>query len=188
LDSSGSGTTSGLIAAIDWVVGQVKAKQSAQKIISVINLSLTGPAQDLLDNAIASATSQGVVVVAASGNDAQNACNFSPGRSTSAITVAASDSSDNFATFSNWGSCVDVIAPGVGIISSSRSSDSSIMMRSGTSMAAPHVAGVVALALANHSFTTTQAVTDYIKSVTTSGKIKGSLQGTLNLLINNIFV
>jgi subtilisin family serine protease len=72
------------------------------------------------------------------------ACNFSPSRSTSAITVTASDSSDNFATFSNWGSCVDIIAPGVNINSAYNTGDSSTMTLSGTSMAAPHVAGVVA--------------------------------------------
>jgi subtilisin family serine protease len=187
LNSQGSGSTSGVIAGINWAVNRMKSKRSS-KIASVANLSLGGGISSALDNAVAAATAAGLVMVVAAGNEAVNACNTSPARAPTAITVAASTSSDSWASFSNWGICVDIISPGVSIRSSWSTSNTATNTISGTSMAAPHVAGVVALALADRVFTTTQQVTSFIKSYATNGKITGSLRGTPNSLIYNRFV
>ena len=140
LDCSGSGSTSGVIAGIDWVtVNHITP--------AVANMSLGGGASSSIDSAINHSVAKGVVHVVAAGNSNADACNYSPARAINAITVGASTSSDARSSFSNWGSCVDVFAPGSGIASTWHSSDTSVNTISGTSMASPHVAGVAALLL-----------------------------------------
>ena len=107
-------------------------------------MSLSAGISKSLDTAVNNLILDGVTVVVAAGNAARNACNYSPARVPNAITVAASDSSDRLAVFSNFGNCVDIIAPGVDITSSIHTSNSATASYSGTSMAAPHVAGVIA--------------------------------------------
>jgi subtilisin family serine protease len=143
LDCSGSGSYTGIIAGIDWVVTHKTGP-------AVINMSLGGPPFDALDNAVNAAVAAGVVVAVAAGNSNTDACTASPARAASALTVGATDQNDVRASFSNYGSCLDIFAPGVGIISDYYLSDTSAAGMSGTSMASPHVAGAAALILGEH--------------------------------------
>jgi subtilisin family serine protease len=127
------------------------------------------------------------VFVVAAGNSNGDACNLSPGRNPDVITVAASDEYDMIANFSERGSCVDLFAPGVNIMSTTNLPKPTIGLRNGTSMAAPHVAGLVALALAENNFTSVADVSKYIIGRGISNKIKGALNGAPNVLANNGF-
>jgi PKD repeat protein len=140
LDCSGSGTVAGVIAGVDWVA------QHAVKP-AVANMSLGGGFSSALNQSVQNAVAAGVTFVVAAGNSSGNACNESPSSAATAITVAASDSLDRFASFSNFGSCVDIIAPGVNVLSSYIGSSTATAIGSGTSMASPHVAGAAALYL-----------------------------------------
>lgn len=147
LDCAGSGTNSGVISGINWVITNYQANKP---IAAVMNLSLGGGASSALDTAITSAVNAGITVVVAAGNSNANACNYSPSRAPAAITVGATDNKDALASFSNTGSCVDISAPGVNITSSwIGSSNTAVSTISGTSMAAPHVSGAAALELSN---------------------------------------
>jgi subtilisin family serine protease len=149
LDCNGSGSTSGVIAGINWAIAN-----HAPGVKAVANMSLGGGISKSMDTAVNNLIKDGVVVVVAAGNSYQSACNSSPARVSAAITVAASASNDVFASFSNYGRCVDIIAPGVGITSAWHTGDAATNTISGTSMAAPHVAGAVARALSvNRSVT-----------------------------------
>jgi len=138
LDCEGSGFSSSVVAGINWAVASHPGGPG------IINLSLGGGANSAVDDAVAAATRAGLVVVAAAGNSGADACNFSPARAPSAITIGATDKNDNRASYSNFGSCVDMYAPGTGITSTWISGASSTRTISGTSMAAPHVAGLAA--------------------------------------------
>jgi len=140
LDCRGSGSNSGVIAGVEWAISHHQPGVKA-----VANMSLGGGASPALDTAVNKLINDGVTVVVAAGNSSANACNFSPARAPSAITVAASTSNDQFASYSNFGSCVDIIAPGSSITSAWIGKNNiSIKTISGTSMAAPHVAGAKA--------------------------------------------
>ena len=144
LDSRGSGSTSGVVAGLDWVRAQYV---SGTRV--VVNMSLGGGISNALDTAVANLVSAGVTVVVAAGNSTTNACSNSPARVPGALTVGATqnDSLDGIASYSNYGSCVDLFAPGSNIVSDSRTGTAATM--SGTSMASPHVAGVAALVLSS---------------------------------------
>ncbi len=175
LGCSGSGSISGIIAALDWVV--LNAARP-----SVANMSLAGGASDALDAAVASVTAAGIPVAVAASNDNANACGYSPARAPSAITVAASDASDRRASFSNFGSCVDMFAPGVSIQSSYIGSPTATAYLSGTSMASPHVAGAAALLLQAHPGYDVAQVTNVLKARATPDKIIDPA-GSPNLLL-----
>jgi cerevisin len=182
LGSDGSGSFSGVISGIEWAANQAAAKYNGT-INSVANMSLGGSASAAVDSAVKAATEVGLVMAVAAGNSRGDACRLSPARTPEAITVAASDINDALASFSEKGRCVDIIAPGVNVLSTWNNGATRSI--SGTSMAAPHVAGIVALALAENQFKTVAEVHDYIKQIATPGKISGSLQGAPNSLAYN---
>lgn len=165
LDCEGWGSESNVIAALDWVVAHPPAGRS------VVNLSLGGDADRLIDQAVARTVAAGIPVVVAAGNNDGNACGFSPSRAAPAITVAATDSSDRRAWFSNFGSCVDLFAPGVDIRSAWESTDTATVLQSGTSMAAPHVTGIVARMLQADPTLTPAQVSAKLASSATTGRI-----------------
>ena len=140
LDCNGSGTTSGVIAGIDWV--------TANKVLpAAANMSLGGGVSASLNTAVRNSVAAGVVHAVAAGNDGGDACLHSPAAEPTAITVGATDINDGFASFSNRGSCVDINAPGVSITSAWYNTNTATNTISGTSMATPHVAGAAALYL-----------------------------------------
>jgi subtilisin family serine protease len=181
LDCAGSGTTAGVIAGVDWVANNhVKP--------AVANLSLGGGASTTLDNAVANAVTQGVTMVVAAGNGnmggkAQPACNYSPARVPTAITVSATSSTDAKASYANYGSCVDIFAPGNSITSAWYTSDIATSTISGTSMASPHVAGVAALYLQSNGTASPATVTNAIISSATLNKVTSAGSGSPNRLL-----
>ena len=179
LDCGGSGSTSGVIAGVDWVTGNHLPGQPA-----VANMSLGGGSNTALDTAVRNSISDGVSYGIAAGNGnvlgmPADACNTSPARVAEAMTIAASDSSDKAASFSNYGRCVDWFAPGVDITSSWATSDTATNTISGTSMATPHTVGVAALYLQGHATASPAAVRQALFDLTTKAKISGTGGGLL---------
>ena len=177
LSCSGSGTTSGVIAGIDWMISHHTAGVPA-----VANLSIGGGLSATLNSAIDRAVADGISMVVAAGNSNANACSYSPSSALSAITVAASNLMDARASFSNWGTCVDLFAPGQSITSAGISSNTAVTSMSGTSMAAPHVAGVVALYLQQTPSAAPAVVANAINNAATRGVITNAGSGTPNRL------
>ena len=178
LDSSGSGTNSGVIAGIDFVASDHQAGQPA-----VANMSLGGGASSAVDTAVANAVADGVTFAVAAGNENQNACNVSPAREPSAITVGSTTTTDARSSFSNFGTCVDIFAPGSSITSSWNTSDTATNTISGTSMATPHVTGVAALFLETNPSASPATVTAAIVNGSTPNKVTGAGTGSPNRLL-----
>ena len=180
LNCLGSGTTAGVIAGVDWVTANhVKP--------AVANMSLGGPPSTSFDAAVRNSIAAGVTYVIAAGNSNVSACNDSPARVAEAITVAASTSSDARASFSNFGSCVDIFAPGQGITSAWYTSNTATMVLDGTSMASPHVAGAAALYLETNPAATPAQVAGAINAAATSGALTNVGTGSPNLLLYSVF-
>ncbi|HEU4837035.1 MAG TPA: S8 family peptidase [Pyrinomonadaceae bacterium] len=178
LDSSGNGTNSGVIAGIDFVTSNHQAGQPA-----VANMSLGGGASSAVDTAVANAVNDGVTFAVAAGNENQNACNVSPARAPSAITVGSTTMSDARSSFSNFGTCVDLFAPGSSITSAWRTSDTATNTISGTSMATPHVTGVAALFLETNPTASPATVTAAIINSSTPNKVSNAGTGSPNRLL-----
>lgn len=178
LDCNGSGRTSWVIAGLDWAVGHRSPLTPA-----VINMSIGGGASQALDDAVRRAVGSGTVVVAAAGNSSADACTSSPARVAEAITVGATDATDARASFSNFGSCLDVFAPGVRITSPAHTSDTGVTTMSGTSMATPHVAGAVALLLHANPAATPATITQLLLTGATPGVVTGGGTGSPNRLL-----
>jgi Tol biopolymer transport system component len=177
LDCANQGTAARIVAGIDWVTANhVKP--------AVANLSFaTGLANSTLDLAVRNSIAAGITYVVAAGNNAGDAGLRSPARVTEAITVAATDQADNQASFSNFGSVVDVYAPGVDIVSAWSTDDTFTNPRSGTSFAAPFVAGMAARYLSGNPQASPVAVSQAITSNATAGKIPNAGAGSPNLLL-----
>ena len=180
LACNGSGTVSGIVAAIDAVVADGRRP-------AVANMSLGGGISQALDDAVRAAIASGVTFVLAAGNDAIDASLTSPARVVEAITVGATDINDVKAGFSNFGSRLDLFAPGVSIRSAYIGSNSASAFFSGTSMAAPHVAGVAALYLEQNGNKTPQEVRDAIVNAATPGLVASAGSGSPNLLLYSGF-
>ncbi|MDP1691822.1 MAG: S8 family peptidase [Burkholderiaceae bacterium] len=176
LDCAGSGSLSTVLAGLDWVAANAVKP-------AVVNMSLGGGASSTLDSAVAKVVASGISVVVAAGNDNANACNYSPAREPSAITVGATVSTDARSSYSNFGTCLDLFAPGSSIKSTWYTSTTATNTISGTSMAAPHVAGWAAQILQSTPLATPTQVADAIKAAATTGKVTSAGTGSPNLLI-----
>jgi subtilisin family serine protease len=182
LNCGGSGTNAGVIAGIDWVTADHKTGQPA-----VANMSLGGGASTAIDSAVSRSIADGVTyaIAAGNGNQAgvpQDACKSSPARVAAALTVGAADKTDRPASFSNYGTCVDLFAPGVGITSDWYTGTTATNTISGTSMATPHVAGVAALFLQGNTGATPAAVADAIRAATTKDAVPTNRTANNDLL------
>ncbi|KAJ3119210.1 subtilisin-like serine protease, partial [Nowakowskiella sp. JEL0407] len=183
LKTNGGGSSSFVIAGIEFVIKE--AGRKGKNLKSVINMSLGSDTVQSVNLAVQKAIDAGVAVVVAAGNQDQDACSKTPASAKNALSVGASDKGDTIASFSNFGSCVDVFAPGVGIISTSFKLGSEF--KSGTSMSCPHVAGVVALAISANpnKFTSVDEIFSFVKSRAKSNIVKGNLKGSPNLFVTS---
>ncbi len=179
LDCAGSGTWSGVIAGIDWV-----AASTARP--AVANMSLGGGASASVDAAVAGAVNKGITMVVAAGNSNADACQFSPASAPTAITVGATTGDDQRASYSNFGSCVDIFAPGSNITSAWNTSATAAATINGTSMAAPHVTGVVALALFANPTASPAAIDAFLKTNGTLNRLGAIGAGSPNLLVTSM--
>lgn len=176
LDCGGSGSWSGVIAGMDWVAAN-HAKPA------VANMSLGGSKSTSINDAVKRMTDAGVSVVVAAGNERTDACRKSPASAPSAITVGATDKTDTRASYSNYGSCLDIFAPGSGITSAWYQSDTQLNTISGTSMASPHTAGVAALYLQSNPGASPASVTNALVANATTGKVGSAGRNSPNRLL-----
>ncbi|MFB7465463.1 S8 family serine peptidase [Streptomyces sp. NPDC056224] len=177
LDNNGSGTTAQVVAGIDWVT------RNAVKP-AVANMSLGGGADSALDTAVRNSIASGITYGVAAGNESTDASTKSPARVAEAITVGATTSTDAKASYSNYGSILDIFAPGSSITSSWGTGDTATNTISGTSMATPHVVGAAALYLSQNPSSTPAQVRDGLVAAATPGVVTGPGTGSPNRLLN----
>ncbi|ADV66854.1 S8 family peptidase [Deinococcus maricopensis] len=180
LNCQGSGSNSGVIAGIDWVARNHSGP-------SVANMSLGGGASSAVDTAVNNLATGGVTVAVAAGNESQNACNVSPARAANVITVGNSTRTDGRSTSSNYGSCVELFAPGSSITSAWNTGDTATNTISGTSMASPHVAGTAALYLQRNPGASFSAVRSAIVNGATNNVLSNIGTGSPNKLLYTLF-
>jgi subtilisin family serine protease len=176
LDCSGSGSNSGVIAGMDYVRTNHVAK-------SVANMSLGGGYSSTVNSAATNLVNSGVFLAVASGNSNADACNYSPASASGTVTVNASTSTDARATYSNYGGCTDLYAPGSSITSAWYSSTTATNTISGTSMASPHVAGVAALYKATYGDAAASTIASWLSTNASANYITGNISGTANKLL-----
>ena len=179
LDCTGSGSLSGVIAGIDWVAGSTLRP-------AVANLSLGSSKSSTVNAAVAGAYNKGVTMVVAAGNSNADACNYSPSSEPTAITVGATTNTDVRASYSNYGTCLDVFAPGTNITSAWYTGTTATNTISGTSMASPHVAGVAALALQGNPLSSPAQMASFITTYATLNKVGSAGTGSPNRLVYSL--
>lgn len=180
LDCDGTSELSKIVAGVDWVTGH-------RKLPAVANMSLGSVGNSIFDSAVKASIASGVTYVTSAGNDDADACKQSPARVSQVITVGATKAGDYRASWSNFGSCVDIFAPGDLITSAYYTSDVATRVMSGTSMASPHVAGVAALYLSVHPSATPSQVQSAITANATTGHVHDAA-GTANRLLYSAFI
>ncbi len=180
-DCAGNGNTSTLIAGIDWVAGN-------RQLPAVANMSLIAGASNAVDAAVDNLIRSGVVAVVAAGNFSDDACQYSPARVPNAITVGATDSNDNRGDYSNHGNCLDMFAPGSRIMSSFHYDNAAAGELTGTSMAAPHVAGAAALQLAINPTARPAEIANALIDASTPNKVGNPVAGSPNRLLYSLSV
>lgn len=179
LNCSGSGTYSGVISGINWV------KNNAA-LPAVANMSLGGGVSQAVDDAVNNLVTSGITTVVAAGNNNADACSYSPARAVQAITVGSTTNTDARSSFSNYGTCLDIFGPGSSITSAWYSSDNATNTISGTSMAAPHVAGVAALYLDENSSLTPAQVGTLLSNRSSKNKVTNPNAGSPNELVYSL--
>ena len=180
LNCSGSGSNSGVIAGVDWVRQNFIAP-------AVANMSLGGGISSTLDTAVNNLANAGVPIAVAAGNSNADACGSSPARAANAITVGATTTTDARASFSNFGTCLDIFAPGSGILSAYWTSNTATATLSGTSMASPHVAGAAALYKQANPTASATTVRNALVNNATTNVLSGVGTGSPNRLLYTLF-
>ena len=180
LDCSGSGPNSGVIAGVDWV-------RQNRINPAVANMSLGGGISSALDTAVNNLSNSGVAIAVAAGNSNANACNSSPARAANAITVGSTTTTDARSSFSNFGTCLDLFAPGSGILSAWFTSNTATATLSGTSMASPHVAGVAALYKQANPSASATTIRNAIVNNATTNVVTNAGTGSPNRLLYSRF-
>ena len=183
LGCDGSGSWSSILSGLDWSVDQIHNNHN----IGVISMSLGGSKSSILDRSVANAVMQGAMVIVAAGNENTNACNTSPASETLVVAVGATTRNDARATFSNYGQCVDLFAPGVSIRAASHLSRGGTAVLSGTSMACPQVSGSTALEIQKMRIQGERITPDSVRAKLLASATKGvlsNLRGGPNLLLH----
>ena len=176
LDCQGSGTLDSILSGLEWTAANAK-------LPAVANMSLGGNKMQSINDAVTKAIGKGIIFVVAAGNSSDDSCKYSPASTPDAITVAAMDQNDASASFTSFGSCVDIYAPGVSILSAGISSNTASATMSGTSMASPHTAGTVALLLEKNPSANPAMITSQLINAATRSVLSSVPSGTANLLI-----
>ncbi len=192
LSCAGSGTISGVIVGIDWIITDhaqyapaVDEAPAIPNAPAVANMSLGSGASTSFDAAVVRLVADGVTVVVAAGNSNADACRYSPARVPAAITVGATTSTDARASYSNFGRCLDIFAPGSAIKSAWSTSTTATATISGTSMAAPHVAGVAALLLQTDTAALPATITTWLRAQATPNKVTSPGRNSPNFLLKS---